>query len=789
MDDLITGANDIEQAFELYENSKCMMKKAGLNLRKWNSNSAPLLEKICKRESGMSSDVSVKNSITKEEESFVKSTSMSFNFASKENCSKLLGITWNNHSDEFSFDFSDLIEYTRTLPVTKRSVLKIAAKIFDPLGFLSPFVVRLKILFRDLCVDRIDWDELLQGEVLKKWNAISAEFSSISCLKVPRCYYSFNSTPLKFQLHGFSDASSLAYGAVLYLKTVYADGSVTVRIVAAKTRVSPVKSQTIPRLELVAAVVLSRLVVTVRNSLEIVDSIETFLWTDSTVVLFWINNHKPWKQYVSSRVTEILEHTSRDMWHHCPGHLNPADMPSRGLSGNELCNSESWWNGPQFLQLSEDDWPIMTLFDSCEEAQLEIMKTPVSHSFVTSVTMASNLGYPTLDEVIDCKRFSNLNKLLRVTVYVLRFVNRLKKHSTDSNSSSTDHSSLFVPSADEINVAELYWMKSIQFNRFQAELIFLSSNHGSRPARVDQFGLYIDESKVLRCKGRINNSSLALNSKRPILLPPDHPYVKLLITDVHQRVKHSGTNDTLTALRERFWILKGRQVVGKIVRWCTFCQKMDGSAYPTVSPPDLPSDRVSEDPPFSHVGLDFAGPLYVHADKNSSENHKTYICLFTCAATRAIHLELVNDLNVSSYLLAFRRFCGRCGLPSTLLSDNAKTFKAASREVRGILRSREVLVYLSNNRITWNFIVERAPWWGGFWERMVQSAKKCLRKSVGRSTLSFDQLNTLLVEIEAIINSRPLTYVYSDSEGVSYALSPSHFLHGRRLTTTPNSEH
>ena len=289
---------------------------------------------------------------------------------------------------------------------------------------------------------------------------------------------------------------------------------------------------------------------TVRNSLEIVDSIETFLWTDSTVVLFWINNHKPWKQYVSSRVTEILEHTSRDKWRHCPGHLNPADMPSRGLSGNELCNSESWWNGPQFLQLSEDDWPNMTLFDSCEEAQLEIMKTPVSHSFVTSVTMASDLGYPTLDKVIDCKRFSSLIKLLHVTVYVLRFVNRLKKHSTDSNSSSTDHSSLFVPSADEINVAELYWMKSIQFNRFQAELIFLSSNHGPRPARVDQFGLYIDESKVLRCKGRINNSSLALNSKRPILLPPDHLYVKLLITDVHQRVKHSGTNDTLTALRE-----------------------------------------------------------------------------------------------------------------------------------------------------------------------------------------------------------------------------------------------
>ena len=153
--------------------------------------------------------------------------------------------------------------------------------------------------------------------------------------------------------------------------------------------------------------------------------------------------------------------------------------------------------------------------------------------------------------------------------------------------------------------------------------------------------------------------------------------------------------------------------MGKVVRWCTLCQRMDGSAYPPVSPPDLPSDRVSDDPPFTHVGLDFTGPLYVRADKNSSENHKTYICLFTCAATRAIHLELVNDLNVSSFLLAFHRFCGRHGLPATLLSDNAKTFKSAAMEVHSILRSREVLVYLSNNRITWTFIVERAPWWVG----------------------------------------------------------------------------
>ena len=191
--------------------------------------------------------------------------------------------------------------------------------------------------------------------------------------------------------------------------------------------------------------------------------------------------------------------------------------------------------------------------------------------------------------------------------------------------------------------------------------------------------MHIDKGNVLKCKGRINNSSPALNSKQPILLPHDNPYVALLIIDAHQCVKHCGTNDTLTALRERLWILKGRQTVGKVIRSCTLCHRMEGSAYPPVSSPDLPTERASEDPPFTHVGLDCVGPLYIRTD--TSENNKTYICLFTSAATLAIHLELVNDLNVSSFLLAFRRFRGRRSLPATLMSDNTKTFKAASKEV------------------------------------------------------------------------------------------------------------
>ena len=167
---------------------------------------------------------------------------------------------------------------------------------------------------------------------------------------------------------------------------------------------------------------------------------------------------------------------------------------------------------------------------------------------------------------------------------------------------------------------------------------------------------------------------------------------------------------------------------------------------------------------------------------------KTYVCLFTCASTCAVHLELVPNLNAESFLLAFRKFASRRSLPSLLLPDNSKTFKSACKEIPNIAGSREVSVHLIHHRVTWNFIVECAPWWGGFWERMVQLVKRCFRKAIGRHTLNFNQLNTILVEVEAIINSRPLTYMYDDVEGVSYCISPSHLLYGRRIVSLPNSE-
>lgn len=219
----------------------------------------------------------------------------------------------------------------------------------------------------------------------------------------------------------------------------------------------------------------------------------------------------------------------------------------------------------------------------------------------------------------------------------------------------------------EINLAETYWIRTIQANSFANEIQFLWNRNQPKPRQVEQFLLFLDKNQMLHCRRRINNSSLPLTIKNPILLPSSHPFVDFLIHHTHEHIKHSA---------------KGRQAVKRVLkRWVT-CRKLEGLPYSSYNSPDLPSFWVSDDPPFTHTGLDFAGPLYIHTEGNQKkESNKCYICLFTCASRRAVHLELVLSLTVQSFLLAFRRFASRRGLPATLISDNAKTFKGSSRVV------------------------------------------------------------------------------------------------------------
>ena len=208
----------------------------------------------------------------------------------------------------------------------------------------------------------------------------------------------------------------------------------------------------------------------------------------------------------------------------------------------------------------------------------------------------------------------------------------------------------------------------------------------------------------------------------------------------------------------KYWIPKARSLVRFIIHRCVVCKRFEGAAYRGPPPPPLPTFRVQEEPPFTYTGVDFAGPLHIRTTGSSAIN-KAWICLFTCCIVRAVHLEIVTDMSTETFIRCLRRFSARRGMPRKFVSDNGKTFKATAKFLRTVFKDDVVLDHLAGVGIEWIFNIERAPWWGGVFERMVKSTKRCLKKMIGQAKLSLDEIHTAIVEIESIINSRPLSYI------------------------------
>ena len=217
---------------------------------------------------------------------------------------------------------------------------------------------------------------------------------------------------------------------------------------------------------------------------------------------------------------------------------------------------------------------------------------------------------------------------------------------------------------------------------------------------------------------------------------------------------------------------------------CVLCKRFEGTPYRGSMTPPLPTFSVQEEPPFSCTGVDLAGPLYVRTS-GSSEANKAWICLFTCCVVRTVHLELMYDMSTETFIRCLKRFAAKRGRPRKFISVNGKTFKAGAMFFKSVFQHEEVVDHLAGVRVEWVFNIERALWWGGVFERMIRSTKRCLEKMIGQAKLSLDELHTMIVEIESIINSRPLSYV--SSSDLEEPLTPSHLLLGRRILNLPDN--
>ena len=394
-------------------------------------------------------------------------------------------------------------------------------------------------------------------------------------------------------------------------------------LICSKSRVAPVKPQTIPRLELLGAVLLARLLESLNKALyQIVHIDSTSCWTYSVTVLCWIENHKPWKEYLKRRVQEIRQLTQAVNWRHCPGEWNPADLGTRGVTTHQLKDSKIWWKGPDFLELPEEIWPKlgMNVIQEDNMASLEQVKNSAETTHVFMQPLGELITNTThrLDRILDIDSFSSINRLLRVTSYVLRFV-----HSLQCCLRKQEPIRRGPLTANELSIAKNEWIQAVQIQTLAKEIKSINSIHLSN--YIKQFNLFQDRHGVVR--GRLEKSTLPLEAQNPALLPTKHHLTFLVIKEAHYRVMHSVGKMTLTRIRDTYWMPRGREAVKKFIKRCVVCQRHGGKTFLHLAPPNLPRYSVDNAAPWTNTGVDYAGLLCVLNRSNLSEKttEKVYI--------------------------------------------------------------------------------------------------------------------------------------------------------------------
>lgn len=645
----------------------------------------------------------------------------------------VLGVCWDRHSDVLHCQVKDRREFGKE--VTKRSILSAVSRIFDPIGILAPFTLIPKILLQSTWNEKLDWNDPVNPETARKFEEWYAESHFVELIKIPR-HAQLSGKDKLITLHVFCDASSKAYAAIVFARIEYGHKTDVVML-DGKARVAPMKVTTINRLELIACEIGARIITKITQALKRKD-LQVILWSDSGTALAWVRRNENWGTFVGNRVRKILEVTQAEQWRHVPGEQNPADLLSRGCGAKRLLETK-FWNGPDWLRCIPSEWPSSIPNEDETEIMHEKKKTVqvlINHS-------KSQWYYP------DKSRFSRFSSHVKIMGYVWRFIARLRKRSRQGGPTIT---------MEERRHGELWLCKLIQSESFSTETKF-------------PFDVKKDGGGVLRVATRMMSEEETCKEnlfRFPVLLPSKHVLVEQLILEEHERNCHAEPQFLMSKLREKFWILKGRKTIERVLRKCVICRRYK-SHHPVPAPGPLPENRIKGNAAFKVVGVDFAGPMFLKDKK------KVWICLFTCALYRGVHLELATALSTEAFLLCLRRFVARFGRPDVIYSDNGTNFVGTNATFSKLNWSK-IEEEAGIRQINWKFGPPASPWWNGFFERMVRSVKELLIRMLGRSILNYEELQTVLLDVEATINARPLTYVYEND--LLIPLTPSHFIHG-----------
>ncbi|XP_076660440.1 uncharacterized protein LOC143363793 [Halictus rubicundus] len=735
VDDILSGADDLGAALDTAQQLTSLLESGGFPLDKWASNVPEL-----------------------------RSSTPQTKVIQESEVHGALGLLWDTKRDTLAVRGPRFDDGLSESTWTKRSILSEIARLFDPLGWLAPVIVRAKILLQDLWLAGVTWDQPLDEGLTCRWRSFRGDLSALSEVHVPRWIH-HSSGSLEVELHGFCDASERAYAAAVYL-VVRRDQHHT-NLLVAKSRVAPVKTLSIPRLELCGAVLLAQLLASMRRELSL-DSCPISAWTDSTVALAWLRSHpSKWKPFVAHRVSEIQNLLPGVTWRHVGTTDNPADLATRGIPANELRDSKLWWKGPAWLTDPHAGWPATSIADLPRDLPEQrtvsvalVQEEPEKEQFVT--------------------RFSSLTRLMRVTAYLRRFTDNCRKVRGRRGPLTSS----------ELQEALHTVIRTCQRSDFPQELHALSrGNAVPSGSPLKSLTPFLGEDGILRVGGRLQNTMLSESQRHPAIINRTSHLALLVIRDAHRQTLHGGLNATLTWILRAFWIPRGRSRVKQVLRNCVTCTRFRASTGQQRMG-NLPASRVLPAKPFLRTGVDYAGPLHMRTSKGRGhKSQKGYVAVFVCMVTKAVHLDAVTDLSAAAFIAAFQRFTARRGRCSHLYSDNGTTFRGADAELQRMFRAASafyahVAEALATDGTQWEFIPPYSPHMGGLWEAAVKSMKAHLRRVIGDTTLTYEEMTTLLCRVEACLNSRPLSPLSDDPTDLA-PLTPGHFLVGEPLRTPP----
>ncbi|KAL6481772.1 hypothetical protein MHYP_G00098520 [Metynnis hypsauchen] len=732
VDDGLTSVKSSAEAIHLVKESRALCRTGNLQLHKFVSNDKEVIAAIPSEECAQTRDLDMA--------------------LGELHIERALGVQWCVEADEFQFRV-----IVKENPLTRRGVLSTVASVYDPLGFVAPFILVGKQILQALCRDKISWDEDLPEHILPQWESWLKDLPHLTALKIPRSYLpsSFGEVML-YELHNFSDASLSGYGACSYLRAVNKTGQISCSLVMGKARVAPTKLMTIPRLELSSAVTSVRNGEVVKRELDI-EILQEYYWTDSKVVLGYVNNDaKRFHTFVANRIQRIRSSTNPEQWRHVSSENNPADYGSRGLNAVQLKES-NWLKGPDFLWQQnlpcEEEMvgEVESTDPELRKAHIHTVETKEFRSMVNRFT-----------------KFSDWPRAVRAVARLKRFARELKRLQPRTNEAT---------SLEERREAEIVIIRLVQEEAFAEDIQKIKLQKGdilSRHNKLYKLSPFLDKNSVLRVGGRLSKSALHHDIKYPAILPKKSHVSALLVKHYHERIGHQGRGMTMNELRANgIWILGCGNAVSSHIYKCVKCRRYRRTTQ-VQQMADLPEERTETSPPFTYCGLDCFGPFMV---KEGRKELKRYGLLFTCLCSRAVHIETIDDLTTDAFMNALRTFVAIRGPVRQLRCDQGTNFMGARREFSELLKGMD---QERQRAIGCEFVmnVPSASHMGGVWERQIRTIRSILTAMLDKSSSRLDTttLRTFLYETMAIINSRPLSVEHLHDPTGPEPLTPNHIL-------------